>query len=628
MKTENCKALKLLPQVKDVRFTGGQVKLSLIDSILIPANETSYTRSALFLKDTISLFLGVNLPIICGEMCGLPIELCIEGEGEPEEYVISIDSQRLQLRAPFEQGLFRGVQTLFQVMQSCGDTVPHLKIHDWPDFKIRGFYHDVTRGKVPTLSTLKLLVDNLARYKINHLELYIEHTFAFRNIPELWVDKDPLQPEDILALDAYCRDRYIDLVPSLSTFGHLYELLRLPRFEHLNELDISASQLPRDLWDRMAHYTLDVSNPESFLLVKSMIEEYLPLFTSRYFNICCDETFDLGKGRNIQVASREGTGRLYVEFVKKIMSVVIDKGKIPMLWGDIVQKHPELISELPPEAVFLNWDYTPDVSDTAVKLFQKSGVTQIVCPGVQGWSRFANDIDRACSNISRMVRYGFEAGAAGVLTTDWGDCGHINFQVNSFHGMAFSASEAWNVGSVADAQRFDDDFSFLQWGGADGKPAQWLRELGGLNTYHFGNVYAWTKDRECLWNREADIKTMDGAELMSKFRRASEIKSELQKFRLQQVSSDRRVIDFDEFVWSAHATEWVLALLLFKKKFEYGQAVDEQAMPAETLVAEGYCLVDRFRALWRERNRESELKDITETFLNALRRVEKLIYKR
>ena len=48
----------------------------------------------------------------------------------------------------------------------------------------------------------------------------------------------------------------------------------------------------------MAHYTLDASAPESLEFVRQMIDEFIPLFTSNKFNICCDETFDLGKGKN------------------------------------------------------------------------------------------------------------------------------------------------------------------------------------------------------------------------------------------------------------------------------------------------------------------------------------------
>ena len=68
----------------------------------------------------------------------------------------------------------------------------------------RGFYHDVTRGRVPKLSFLKKMADRMAYYKMNQLQLYIEHTFLFRDFSEIWRDDTPLTAEEIMELDHYC----------------------------------------------------------------------------------------------------------------------------------------------------------------------------------------------------------------------------------------------------------------------------------------------------------------------------------------------------------------------------------------------------------------------------------------
>jgi len=549
------------------------------------------------------------------EDCAVDFEFEERGDGSDERYTLTVSPEGVRIVSPSKQGFYRAGTTLKQLLLNCPREIPCLEIRDWPDFPVRGFYHDVTRGRVPTLDTLKYLADTLASYKINHLQLYVEHAFAFTDIPELWRGKDPLTAGDILELDEYCADRYIDLVPSLSTFGHMYELLRLPRFEHLNELEVRASRTGRCLWDRMAHYTLDVSNPDSFELVKGMILDYAPLFSSPYFNICCDETFDLGKGKNAKRAEREGVGRLYVDFVGKIMKVVRAVGKKPMLWGDIVLKHPELISELAgDDTVFLNWDYTPNVTDKSVQTFKEAGVAQYVCPGVNGWSRFATDAGAACSNISKMVRYGREAGAGGVLNTDWGDCGQVNLLSNSLHGLAFGADLSWNTGGVdAECADFDRRFSFLQWGiDDDGRFGKILRELGGLSgNYHFGNLYAWINDKQCLWFKEDDVKAADPVDLLRRYRRAVELRKELEGFG----------VDFKEYIWGASATAWLLLLLLIKKKYEYGQDISDVPFSPKHLINDGRVLVEQFKTLWRARNRESELRDVVNTFEDVLLRV-------
>ena len=47
----------------------------------------------------------------------------------------------------------------------------------------------------------------------------------------------PITPEEILELDAYCKERHIELAPSISTFGHLYKMLGCKQPNHLCELD-------------------------------------------------------------------------------------------------------------------------------------------------------------------------------------------------------------------------------------------------------------------------------------------------------------------------------------------------------------------------------------------------------
>jgi hypothetical protein len=539
-----------------------------------------------------------------------------------ESYSLNIDNERITVDGQGSAGSFYGVQTLRQIVRSGGPRLPCMEIADSPDFIHRGFLHDVTRGKVPTLATLKLLVDSLAFYKINQLQLYVEHTFAFKSIPDLWSDKDPLTADEIRELDGYCRLRHIDLVPTLATFGHLYELLRLKRFEHLNELDINASELPHNLWDRMAHYTIDVSREESFLLIKKMLDEYLPLFSSSYCNLCCDETFDLGKGKNLERAREVGTGRLYVDFVKRLIGVATGHRKTPMLWGDIVLRYPELIGEFPDDTVFLNWAYGAEVTDEATAAFARAGVGQFVCPGVQGWSRFASEVNSATSNIRLMASYGRRYGAIGLLNTDWGDCGHVNFLANSLHGMALGAALAWNQDACDQDQLFDRAFSLLQWGDASGEIAALLRELGSLCFFHFGNLYAWVNNLDCLWNKGQEVHNFYPQPLVRNYERARAIEERFAKLAASSRYSNHYQ-DLAEFHWSAGAISWTLAILAFMKRNEFRQT----GCPAVSgnsgdLAGEGAALLERFTRLWQARNKESELRNVIATFKKIIHRLD------
>ena len=79
------------------------------------------------------------------------------GEGlKPGGYRLRIDSRGGLLEAASHSAAAHGLQTLFQAArQSPADTLPMLRIEDWPDFRNRGVYYDVARGRVPKLERLR-----------------------------------------------------------------------------------------------------------------------------------------------------------------------------------------------------------------------------------------------------------------------------------------------------------------------------------------------------------------------------------------------------------------------------------------------------------------------------------------
>ncbi len=396
-----------------------------------------------------------------GEVAFVRRAVC--GECGTQGYELTVTPDGIEAAAESEAGLFYAVQTLRQLVRGCDNPLPCLEIVDAPQLARRGFYHDVTRGRVPTLATLKRLADKLAYYKLNELQLYVEHTFAFAGESDLWGGSDPLSAEEILELDAYCATRHIDLVPSLSTFGHFYMGLRSKRKEQLNELDLKASELPFSFMARMAHFTLNPADPESFALVKRMLAEFIPLFRSEFFNVCCDETFDLGKGKNRAEAERIGVTNLYCGFLKQIIAEVNRHGKRAMFWGDIILARPELVRELPAGTIALDWNYSADFDGVSTEKFAANGAEFYVCPGTSSWNTFLPEINLASENIRRAAAFAVRHGAIGLLNTNWGDYGNINMLTPSFHGLALGADAAWNSDG-ADLKRFDRDFSAIELG--------------------------------------------------------------------------------------------------------------------------------------------------------------------
>lgn len=386
---------------------------------------------------------GLTLPVIKGIPDKGDIYLTLAPEYEDQAYQLVIDKDQITVTGKGGAGVLYGIQTLCQIIEQCGSILPCMEIADSPAFLHRGYYLDQTRGRVLKLESLKRIVDLLARYKINEFQLYIEHTYLFRGFSEMWRDETPLTAQEILELDLYCRERYIELIPSLSSFGHLYDLLSTKSCGDLCELAGSDKQ-PFSYLDRMQHHTINVSDERALPLIKERILEYMALFTSNKFNICADETFDLGKGRSKALADQKGVHRIYIDFVKDLCEFLVENGKTPMFWGDIICAEPELIRELPKETICLTWGYEPDQSEDDCRKMAQAGAVQYCCPGVRGWNHFMNQLKSSYLNITRMCSYAEKYGAIGILNTDWGDFGHINHPEHSIPGMIYGAAFSWN----------------------------------------------------------------------------------------------------------------------------------------------------------------------------------------
>lgn len=434
----------LLPKPKEMKLQEDSFLISHYAHIVIDAKiDGSENIPASILQKCLKKWAGLTLPVIKGIPDKGDIYLTLAPEYEDQAYQLVINKDQITVTGKGGAGVLYSIQTLCQIIEQCGSILPCMEIADSPAFLHRGYYLDQTRGRVLKSESLKRIVDLLARYKINEFQLYIEHTYLFRGFSEMWRDETPLTAQEILELDRYCRERYIELIPSLSSFGHLYDLLSTKSCGDLCELSGSDKQ-PFSYLDRMQHHTINVSDERALPLIKERILEYMALFSSNKFNICADETFDLGKGRSKALADQKGVHRIYIDFVKDLCEFLVENGKTPMFWGDIICAEPELIRELPKETICLTWGYEPDQSEDDCRKMAQAGAVQYCCPGVRGWNHFMNQLKSSYLNITRMCSYAEKYGAIGILNTDWGDFGHINHPEHSIPGMIYGAAFSWN----------------------------------------------------------------------------------------------------------------------------------------------------------------------------------------
>ena len=405
----------------------------------------------------------------CGNVNPISVSHGDGGDG----YTLSVGREGITITADGAAGAFYAVQTLRQIVHENGKNIPCCLVEDCPDFAMRGFYHDITRGRVPTLRKLKEIVDTLSYYKINSLQLYVEDAFTFRELDGIVSADCALTPEEIRELDAYCHEHFIDLVPSMATFGHLYTLLQSEKYNHICEL--KGHEPYRNYWlERQWHHTVDVYNPETIEVIGSMLRQYIPLFSSKYFNICCDETMDLCGGTN---AGRD-KGEAYFHHLNKLIEIVKSHGKTVMMWGDECMARPELFAEsVPRDTIILNWCYRRQVNEWIPKFFWEQGFSQICCTGTSCWENFIENVNISTGNITSFASHAKKYGALGILNTNWGDFGHVCPFNSNLYGLLFGAQKSWNVDAPTDDE-FERAASLLLYKVTEFNMVETLRALG------------------------------------------------------------------------------------------------------------------------------------------------------
>ncbi|MBR1783602.1 MAG: family 20 glycosylhydrolase [Bacteroidales bacterium] len=255
-----------------------------------------------------------------------------------EAYRLSVRKDGIRIEAVTEKGLWNARQTLSQLKQ--GSQVPCCTITDWPSFRVRGWMMDVGRTYM-SLEELYREVDAFSRFKLNVFHLHLTENEAWRmeslrypqlNAPETMTRQAGLYytQEELRALDAYCRERGVTLVPELDMPGHSAAFERA--------------------------FGFGMQSPKGLAVVKDLLEELMEVFSSEYIHIGTDEVrFTMP------------------EFVPEVVAFVRSKGRKAVSWNP-------------------GWNYAPGEID-ATQLWSYRGKAQPGIPAVDCRLHYINHFD-------------------------------------------------------------------------------------------------------------------------------------------------------------------------------------------------------------------------------------------
>ena len=391
-----------------------------------------------------------------------PTDLASQG------YRLEVTSGVASINAADEAGHFYATATLEQLHDLYPNGIPDVLIVDWPAIAHRGVMLDVSRGKVPTVETLELLIDRLSRLKINVVQLYLEHTFAHPGHSDAWAEATPYTAGDIARLRTFAMQRHVDLCGQQNALGHMERWLEHPRYAPL-------AALPGGYRNDEGGYEpaacVDPALPAAFELVAELVTNVAQAFDSPLVHVGLDEPIDLNPsvwdaifdvpGAPVPweqidngafcVPLPEPRRTQYLHWVQRLREIPALHGRQMLMWADVMAPHPELLAEIPSGVTLVEWGYeSTHPFDARCARIAASGHALWVAPGTSSWSSMSGRIVNMTGNVRAAVDAAQRHGAEGLLICDWGNLGHFQYLPVSWPGFVTAAALSWNPSSSPD----------------------------------------------------------------------------------------------------------------------------------------------------------------------------------
>ena len=116
------------------------------------------------------------------------VATAIDSAMAANSYRLVVDASGIALTGADRQALFNGAQSLLGLVRIGSGTIPYVTIEDAPRFTFRGMHLDVARN-FKSVESVKLLLDQMAAYKLNKLHMHLSDDEGWRleipSLPEL-----------------------------------------------------------------------------------------------------------------------------------------------------------------------------------------------------------------------------------------------------------------------------------------------------------------------------------------------------------------------------------------------------------------------------------------------------------
>jgi Glycosyl hydrolase family 20, catalytic domain len=285
--------------------------------------------------------------------------------------------------------------------------------------QLRGLMADA--GRVPEdPSYYRRAIDFCRRWNMNAYLISLADdqgcAFRFKSHPELITHKNALTHEQAKELADYARERGVELIPEIESFGHTRFITGVPQYARLQD----AMQGGRNNFSAVTPVA-----PETLKLFADLYREVAEIFPSRYFHGGCDEVNWGGSELSREALKKKSRDEIWAEYVNSLDEIARGLGKDLIVWGDyVLHKQPGILPRLNKDIIVMDWQYyvtDPRPLEQAARTVVDTGLRVIGAPsiiscrwGVRAGANALRNIDAFADAYSRIE----SPRALGVIVTN------------------------------------------------------------------------------------------------------------------------------------------------------------------------------------------------------------------
>ena len=305
---------------------------------------------------------------------------------------------------------------------------------------------DISRFRVPTISRMKKMINNLSEIGYDTIFYNIEHVFKIPDHPKIGSEADGYTIEEFKELDIFAKENSIEIIPLIQSFGHMFHILKHPEYDNICESE--------------KRWSLSI-NDETYKFISDIYKAASEAFSSDYIHIGGDEVYDMALGKSKHLLEQGlSKDEIFLNHILKLKEIANSNGRNIILWGDMVENNPEVMEKLGENAVLCYWNYG---FDDMPETYKDLGSNTLVCPGTNTWKSFFPRYDFAVKNFQLMKERSDLISAKGFMITDWGDAGHIHpvsFTENLFE-IAYKVFDNEKITQFSTNEKLDEIIKLL-----------------------------------------------------------------------------------------------------------------------------------------------------------------------